>query len=239
MEDLEFVVVKKKDDLMSQVLRIYHQHDINHDGIFDNKCIFGLLEDIAFETATKNYYVCAMKGDNVIGFVSLMEGYIEGSLYIAVLAVDKDYQKQGIGSALVNYALHHSKGFPTVSVECMGHNDNAVKLYEKIGFDFVLSYEANTVEHGLVEQYLYRYLTDKITENDYINYTDVKSLGQNEERNKKFEQENVNKLDKFKLKNEILNVRKETRRDKKEFLGSDYDEEKERKGGDENEGSQR
>ncbi|DAZ97176.1 TPA: hypothetical protein N0F65_004026 [Lagenidium giganteum] len=56
--------------------------------------------------------------------------------YIAMLAVDKKYRKQGIGSGLVKQAIDAmiAKGCDEIMLETEVTNKGAIRLYENLGF---------------------------------------------------------------------------------------------------------
>jgi len=57
----------------------------------------------------------------------------EKELYIDVLATSRNARRQGIGTALLNYAFG-LKEYDVYSIEVLSNNQPAVKMYEKIGF---------------------------------------------------------------------------------------------------------
>lgn len=78
-----------------------------------------------------NYFLIAEENKEVVG---LVRGCYDGSrALIHELAIDKKYQKQGIGKKLISeLALRFKKdGAPSVSVTA---NKNSIEYYEKLGF---------------------------------------------------------------------------------------------------------
>jgi ribosomal protein S18 acetylase RimI-like enzyme len=73
------------------------------------------------------------------------EQYPVNSIYISELAVQVDYQKQGIARGLLRIFLDHSKNFKflegdlifTVQTNCADWNKHVCKLYESFGFQSV------------------------------------------------------------------------------------------------------
>lgn len=65
--------------------------------------------------------------DRIIGVV----GFEPSCSRISYLYVSPKYQKQGIGSRLLDTAIYHLQGFDSVSLKA--HHD-AVEMYEKYGF---------------------------------------------------------------------------------------------------------
>jgi putative acetyltransferase len=77
--------------------------------------------------------VYAYKNSNgeILGFIAVCEDKIE------MLFVSPEHFREGIGSALINFAL--KKGSDTVDVN--EQNDNARKFYECMGFETIARFE--------------------------------------------------------------------------------------------------
>lgn len=99
----------------------------------------------------KRYLKWLLKGDPQGFFVAIWDGKPVG--FIAVhsrwydwqedlvgeiheLAVDKEYQKKGIGKTLIEKALDYlkSKGRKRITLWVGERNDRAIKIYERMGF---------------------------------------------------------------------------------------------------------
>lgn len=81
----------------------------------------------------------AMLDDRMVGtIVCKAERNTDGvySGYIAMLAVEKEYRKHGIGSALVQQSIDHMKelGCDECYLETEITNKGALRLYERLGF---------------------------------------------------------------------------------------------------------
>jgi [ribosomal protein S18]-alanine N-acetyltransferase len=75
--------------------------------------------------------------------------------HITLLAVDLDYQQQGLGQALLYYLLKaaHDRGLERATLEVRVSNQAAIALYEKFGFQTAgrrKRYYAQTGEDALV-----------------------------------------------------------------------------------------
>lgn len=82
--------------------------------------------------------ILAKKGDEIIGaIISKVDMHGERKRgYIAMLAVDRQHRKGGIGSQLVLKAIEEMKkeGTQEVVLETETHNSGALRLYENLGF---------------------------------------------------------------------------------------------------------
>ena len=80
----------------------------------------------------------AIDCDSTVGFVAVKLYYSDGMGEIYMIAVDPDYQRQGIGSALIEFALlwMKEKGMSVAMVETGGDEGHAPAryTYEKVGF---------------------------------------------------------------------------------------------------------
>jgi ribosomal protein S18 acetylase RimI-like enzyme len=72
--------------------------------------------------------------DKIIGFIVVKEfaDFISiGSIYIL-----PDYQRLGIGSALINYALNFISKNKKIVIRVAEYNQNSINFYKKMGFIF-------------------------------------------------------------------------------------------------------
>jgi ribosomal-protein-alanine N-acetyltransferase len=94
-----------------------------------NAFIYELLVN---EKAT--YYTFKVE-NQIIGYI----GYwlLDDDIHITNLAVAPIFRKKGIASQLINFIVRKAKniGVSQVSLEVRISNQEAIKLYEKIGFD--------------------------------------------------------------------------------------------------------
>lgn len=87
------------------------------------------------ETSEKDLYCFTAKvEDKIVGFIVLKEfaDFVSfGSIYIL-----PDYQRLGIGSALINYALNFISKNKKIVIKVAEYNQNSINFYKKIGFVF-------------------------------------------------------------------------------------------------------
>jgi len=97
-----------------------------------------------FNRCLKNpdaYYLCAVVGDRLVGFCSLIiSTYLafQGETgYIRELVVDENVRNQDIGTALIEYAREQAKerGCLQLDLASALHREDAHKFYEKRGFN--------------------------------------------------------------------------------------------------------
>ena len=64
---------------------------------------------------------------------------VEGSFFLDGLGVDPDYQRNGIGSRLIDFTKEkaHSEGYTALSLIVFADNIEAIRLYERCGFQTV------------------------------------------------------------------------------------------------------
>lgn len=84
-----------------------------------------------------SYWLVAEEGDVVAGYIGSQT--VLGESDMMNLAVRKDYQRQGIGEALVLNLIEglKEKGSRCLTLEVRASNTPAKRLYEKLGFQKV------------------------------------------------------------------------------------------------------
>ena len=83
------------------------------------------------------YY--ALDGEKVVGWCDIIPKKIEGFTHVGILGIGllPDYRHQGIGSMLLKKTIEHAKernNIEKVELEVFESNINAIKFYEKFGF---------------------------------------------------------------------------------------------------------
>ena len=134
-------------------------------GIFPDKYLENLSEKEE-ESMKKcknkiNEYIVCKINDQVVGFLRFgknKKGYNDNYAEIYALYIDKDYQRKGIGTALINFAFENLKlNYKYVLISTLVQND-ANLFYKKIGgklidkVNFSLGnneYEENLYEYEL------------------------------------------------------------------------------------------
>lgn len=96
--------------------------------LYDIWLIKSLKKEIAFETI--GIYLL----DKLVGFITLGEKYDGAN--IGLISVHPDYQNQGLGSELLNYAFDYlkKKNYNYLYVTTQGLSEQATKFYERNGF---------------------------------------------------------------------------------------------------------
>ena len=84
-----------------------------------------------------NHYLTAWDGEEIVGFIGLMEVAGEGD--ITNVAGLPSHRKRGIGDQLVSsmIALAKEKEISKIMLEVRASNEAAIHLYEKYGFEFL------------------------------------------------------------------------------------------------------
>lgn len=92
----------------------------------------GIVDSVSSDVL--DYYVLKLD-EKIIGFYEAKIIAPEAELYD--VAVAKEYQGKGYGSALLNHFFDvcKSRGVVTIFLEVNSINNNAIKLYEKFGFE--------------------------------------------------------------------------------------------------------
>ncbi len=202
MEKIKIEVLSLRNKYNDQIFEIYRQNTCSNGGFFSDDNVLEVINEQAIEAGKRSLFVCAVKDDKVLGFIQLSEAWVPNSLYIAFLAVDKDYRREGIATALLEYVIHHSKGYKNLNIETSEANTIADKLYQSIGFKYILSYEVtNSTNNEKKVQNFYNIITKDIKHNKKLLLT--QSAKEIKEENKRFV---INKKifeEKFEANNEL------------------------------------
>ncbi|MDA0656284.1 MAG: GNAT family acetyltransferase [Proteobacteria bacterium] len=80
-------------------------------------------------------FLVAVEADTVIGTV--LGGYDGHRGWVYSLAVAPDFQRRGIGGALMGRVEKklHARGCPKVNLQVRAGNDSVVSFYKKLGYD--------------------------------------------------------------------------------------------------------
>ena len=105
------------------------------DGSCDPRGFVPLVEDPEAEDLKRCRIFVATDGPEIVGFVA------HNADYLAWLYVDPDYQKRGVGRALLRRVLPLMG--PTAWTICLSGNLPALRLYESEGFVIVRTFEGD------------------------------------------------------------------------------------------------
>ena len=95
---------------------------------------FSNLFNLSSLLASKTDYIYGYYEDNkLIGFIHISKSY--ETIDIVNVVVDIDKRNMGIGSKLVDYISHLFNDVDNIMLEVRDSNENAIKLYEKCGFE--------------------------------------------------------------------------------------------------------
>lgn len=115
-----------------------------------NKKIVDECEEIALENHVSNggtlrytnlvkhasdYVLYCTYNNRVIGFLALKEDFLlKNDIYLMQIAVKKQFQNMGIGTALIKYIKSHSKQYKYITSNVRKDNVASQKLHEKNNF---------------------------------------------------------------------------------------------------------
>ncbi len=141
MSEIKCVVIKGIKKYENDIKRIYHQFDTDNGGEFPTKygTTFEYYDKRAKINGKTPFTICAFDGDKLVGFLEVSDSSYKGYLHVLILAVDEKYRNQGVGQKLMDYAIHHSKGYKGVISEAFLKNTPSVKLHLKMGFKLMKS----------------------------------------------------------------------------------------------------
>lgn len=90
-------------------------------------------------TDDRRIFLVAEYQGQIVGMITLAGSSRRKILHKAELGISvrKPYWGKGIGSALISEALRiaKQKGFKKIQLEVMEHNERAIRLYKKFGFE--------------------------------------------------------------------------------------------------------
>ncbi|KAF2958245.1 GCN5 family acetyltransferase [Thermotoga sp. Ku-13t] len=90
-------------------------------------------------TDDRRIFLVAEYQGEIVGMITLAGSSRRKILHKAELGISvrKPYWGKGIGSALISEALRiaKQKGFKKIQLEVMEHNERAIRLYKKFGFE--------------------------------------------------------------------------------------------------------
>lgn len=91
-------------------------------------------------------FYCLVDQDMVVGTVALKK-IDEKTVELKALYLHKDYRGKGLGSLLMSVSVNEAKtrGFKRIVLDSMLKYEDALKLYEKFGFEKIDRYNDNAM----------------------------------------------------------------------------------------------
>ena len=92
-------------------------------------------QSVESELANENsVFIVAVEGEKVIGYIGMSVVIDEG--YIFNVAVNADFRRKGVGTALINELVTYGKknNLCFITLEVRGSNQAAISLYSDFGF---------------------------------------------------------------------------------------------------------
>ncbi len=80
-------------------------------------------------------YVFGYYDDRLIAFIHVNKLY--ETMDIVNIVVDSEYRRRGIASELIRFSIDYFSDLQSVMLEVNEHNENAIRLYEKNGFEVI------------------------------------------------------------------------------------------------------
>ena len=115
----------------NQILKINNENLAKNGGTLENE---GILP--------YDYLVVARLNKNIIGYAYLKKDlYRIGDLYIAQIAVNTNYQREGIGTKIYEYIFKYLKGFNSISCHIRIYNLGSRLFHENCGFSSKIDLE--------------------------------------------------------------------------------------------------
>ena len=149
MKKLQIKLYDKCGDYYNEMKEIYDQFVISKGGfLHEQYCLIDYVLSQTDKNKRKLYTACAFIGEKLVGFAMLSHIYPKNELYVSLIAVDKNYQGRGIGKALMNYAIHHSKGYASITSGAYLKNTASLHLHRETGFIIYSARKCLSGEHA-------------------------------------------------------------------------------------------
>jgi len=127
-------------DIDNNLLKIYidgfRYHYNNRIDVFQNKTDDELKENL-INTLEENKVIVLEKEEKIIGYISYyIKIKYDNILWINELVIDEHYRNKGYGTMMLKEIIKIAKEEKCKRVEfnCWSFNENAIKLYESLGF---------------------------------------------------------------------------------------------------------
>lgn len=138
-EDNEIIRLETPDDYLEVENMVRNSFwNIYRPGAFEHYIVHQLRNDESF---IKNLAFVIEKDDKIIGHINYSKGKVhygndfDEAMVLGPIAIDKDYQNQGLGSRLIEHTLNLVKDYPYVFV--IGDEN----FYSKFGFESASKYD--------------------------------------------------------------------------------------------------
>ena len=138
----------------NQILKINNENLAKNGGTLENE---GILP--------YDYIVVARLNQNIIGYAFLKKDFYRvQDMYVSQIAVDKNYQLQGVGTNMYHYIFKHLKGFESISCHIRIRNLGSKIFHESCGFSSKIDI-----------RYLNNYIaTKEINDDNLLTFDDAK-----------------------------------------------------------------
>ncbi|NLI91207.1 MAG: GNAT family N-acetyltransferase [Peptococcaceae bacterium] len=121
----EFFIRRYRETDQEEVLKVWLRESLKSHSFIPAEFWKGYLDTLRNQYLPEwNTFVAEQDGQ-IIGFISLVGNYV-GALFVST-----EFQRQGIGSALLDFAY---KTFGSLFVDVYKENIQALAFYKKIGF---------------------------------------------------------------------------------------------------------
>lgn len=151
--------------LLKHLRSVFHEsyrnmnHPADYFDSFSTEKEAQILED--FSTSKDKFMISAFRGDRIVGNLGI---FGSGGAFLKFnarlgMGIEKEYQNQGLGSEMIQYALAMSKknGFHRIELTVRTYNQAGISLYEKSGFQRVgLLKDIAYIENSYCDEYLYQ-----------------------------------------------------------------------------------
>ena len=115
---------------IDDVMQIWRNGNLTAHNFINNKYGFDNYEKVREEILTKADSWLYLEGDIIKGFVSIVDNE-----YIKALFVEKQYQRDGIGTILIK---HCKNLYNKLSLRVYKKNEGAISFYEAMEFENIL-----------------------------------------------------------------------------------------------------
>ena len=146
----------------SCIIRKLNAKDAPLAAVLEAECFSRPWSKNAFEQAFEddNYYYLGMfDNEKMIGMAGIIVSFDTGE--VTNVAVSKKYRRQGIAYKIIQELITCGKnaGVSIFTLEVREHNESAIALYEKTGFEFV-GKRPGFYEMPKEDAYIYTLITD-------------------------------------------------------------------------------